>query len=225
MPDITSLLERAAAAPGGAPDIERPLQRKRWARAGAALTVCAVVALVVVVAPGRSKSHVVVSTPPTSAEQQPQSVRRADATIDVLPGWYASDKPLAPWLHSPFELFSISTTPGVQPLANVANCAACASEIPKVAVDAIGTTGAFLWIGEWRPGEGEYEAAPRPNTFDGMVLSPGCNLPHGMKPYIGAFRDGARDFTVSYLIGPDAPASARADIDRMLDTLRLDAKP
>jgi hypothetical protein len=243
MPDITSVLERAAAVPTRGPDIERPLRRQRQARLAAATSVtCAVVAAVVVFAivlqPQHRNGRVQVEPPPPVTTAT--TATSHGASIDVPAGWHVTDKPLAPWLYSPFELFSIATSPleqapplTVDPsrctpptgqvLRPIAGCntnqAACPSEIPQVAVDGIAPDGAYLWIGEWRGGL--YEAGPRPSTFDGVTLSDLCALPRGLKAYGGAFRDGTTDFNVTMMFGPDAPPARRAEINRMLDSLRF----
>jgi hypothetical protein len=242
MPDITSVLERAAATPTRGPDVERPLRRLRRRRIAAATSAaCVMIAGIAVLAIALQPQHrsdrvqVVPPPPPVSS-----TATSHGASIEVPAGWHVTTKPLAPWLYSPFELFSIATTPleplppvSVDPqrctpptgqvLKPVAGCntnqAACPSEIPQVAVDGIAPDGAYLWIGEWRGGL--YEAAPRPSTFDGVTLHDLCALPRGLKAYGGAYRDGATDFDVTMMFGPDAPPARRADIDRMLDSLRF----
>jgi hypothetical protein len=225
MPDITSVLERAAAAPTRTPDVEGPRRRQRTTRALAAVGACAAVVVIAVFAvmlqPARTKPRVTTTHP---AEQPPASapLRSHDATIDVASGWQASSEPLAWWLDSPFELFSIATSPLPPSPHRQPNEAACPSEIPQVAVDNIADDGAYLWVGEWRPGVGLYTPSARPPTFDGLTWQPGCELPRGEKSYVGIFRDGTHDYSVTYVLGKDAPPSRQADIDRMLDSLRFD---
>jgi hypothetical protein len=222
MPDIKSVLERAAAAPTRAPEVDAPYRHGRRARSfrNGALAAVLIVAVVAVVATTRSSSpaghRVVVQTPPP-----PEVASSADADITVAAGWVTSTEPLAWWLHSPFELFSISTSP-LPPSPHVnPNEAACPSEIPAVAVDNLPADGAYLWIGEWRPHEGIYTTAPRPPTFSGVAMDPECPLPRGEQAFGATYRDGARDFSVTYVLGPDAPASRRAEIDQMLNSLRF----
>lgn len=221
MPDITSVLERAAATPTRAPDLEVPLRRarrRRVVRDLGVVVVCAAVAFGVL-AYDRSPSRRVRVTGPAPAVLQ--TVTSHDADIILAPGWTSSSEPLAWWLHSPFELFSLSTSP-LPPSPHLQpNEAACPSEIPAVAVDNLPADGAFLWVGEWRPHEGLYETVPRPSTFSGVVMNAACPLPRGEQAFSAIFRDTARDFTVTYVLGPDAPASRRADIDQMLDSLRF----
>ncbi len=242
MPDISSVLERAASAPTRGPDVEGPLRRQQRTRIAVTTSAtCAVVAAIAVFAmvlqPQHRKERVQVVEPPPPVTTTATS---HGASIDVPPGWYVTAKPLAPWLSSPFELFSIATTPlepappvsvdpglctpaTAQTLLPVEGCdtnqAACPSEIPLVAVDGIDPDGAYLWIGQWRGGI--YEPAPRPSTFDGLELHALCALPRGLRAYGGAFRDGATDFEVTIMFGPDAPAARRAEINRMLDSLRF----
>ena len=118
----------------------------------------------------------------------------------------------------PFEVFSIATSP-LEPSPLPGNQAACPSEIPQVAVDGIAPDGAYLWIGEWRGGL--YEPGPRPSTFDGVKLPGLCPLPRGLQAYGGVFRDGTTDFNVTMIFGPDASPARRAEINRMLDSLRF----
>jgi hypothetical protein len=218
MPDITAVLERAAAPPTGTPDLEGPRRRRRWTRAsGALVTSAAVIVFAVLLVPG---SHKRVQVNTLGPAHLPQVARSRDATIDVAPGWYATAEPLAWWLFSPVELFSIATNPLPPAPHKQPNEAACASEIPQVAVDNIADDGAYLWIGEWRGGL--YGTSPRPSNSDAMILTPGCALPRGEKSYIGVFRDGTHDYSVTYVLGKNAPPSRRADIDRMLDSLKFD---
>jgi hypothetical protein len=53
------------------------------------------------------------------------------------------------------------------------------------------------------------------------VLQPGCELPNGLRPWIASLRDGNHDYIVSFLIGPDAPRTRRAEINQMLDSLHF----
>jgi hypothetical protein len=220
MPDISAVLERAAAAPTRGPDIERPLRRQRRTRIAAAMSagcagIAAVVVLAIVLHPQQPNERIRVVEPPPPVTTTATS---HGASVEVPAGWHVTTKPLAPWLYSPFELFSIATSP-LEPAPLPGNQAACPSEIPQVAVDGIAPDGAYLWIGEWRGGL--YEAAPRPSAFDGTKLNDLCALPRGLKAYGGAFRDGATDFEVTMMFGPDAPPARRAEINRMLDSLRF----
>jgi len=218
MPDIASVLERAAATPTRGPDIARPLRRQRRRRIAAAISVASavvvgVVVLTAVLRPQHGNGRVEVQ-PPAPVTR----VTSHGASIEVPGGWYATTKPLAPWLYSPFEVFSIATTT-LEPSPLPGNQAACPSEIPRAAVDGIASDGAYLWIGEWRGGI--YEPAPRPSTFDGVTLPGLCKLPRGLAAYGGVDRDGTTDFQVTMVFGPDATPERRAEIDRMLDSLRF----
>ena len=218
MPDITSLLERAAATPRAEPDLDRPLQRRRLRQLGVGALAFATVATVIVVArPTQHPSRVVVSTPTTTPAST--TITSEDASIALAPGWYASKEPLAWWLSSPRELFSIATSPLPPSPHKAANEAACPSEIPEVAVDGIADDGAYLWIGEWHGGI--YQAAPRPTSSSALNLSPGCTLPRGERAYVAILRDGTHDYSVTFVLGKDAPPQRRDDINAMLDSLRF----
>jgi hypothetical protein len=52
-------------------------------------------------------------------------------------------------------------------------------------------------------------------------MNPACALPRGEQAFTSVSRDGAHDFSVTYVLGPDAPATRRADIDEMLNSLRF----
>src|SRR5689334_25084846 len=93
MPDITSVLERAAAAPSGAPDVDGPIRRKRWTRATIVATACVLVLFLSVLLVPRGHTRVVVSTPPTTLPA-PTSATPHGATITVPAGWYGSTGPL-----------------------------------------------------------------------------------------------------------------------------------
>lgn len=222
MPDITTALERAAATPRTEPEIERPLRRQRTRRiATTAVSCCLIVGGTVAVLTSRHREPVRVALGQVPRLQPATHLTSHDASIEIMPGWYASSDPLAWWLHSPFELFSIATSPLPPAPHKAANEAACPSEIPQVAVDAIADDGAYLWIGEWRPHEGEYMPSPRPSMSDGLELQPGCTLPRGEKAYLAVLRDGTHDYSVTFVLGKDAPPSRRDDINKMLDSLRF----
>ena len=89
----------------------------------------------------------------------------------------------------PFRLAPLNIPAGT-------NGAACPSEVPKVVVDGIGRSGAYLSIREWIPGQGLYSAEPRPANVADLHWEKGCALPDGMTVSIATFRDGHRDFTV-----------------------------
>jgi hypothetical protein len=218
MPDIVSVLERAAATPTRRPDIERPLRRQRRRRIAAAISVASAVVVGIVVFAAVPQPHHRIGRVQVQPPPPVTTVTSHGASIEVPGGWYATTKPLAPWLYSPFELFSIATTT-LEPLALPGNQAACPSEIPRAAVDGIASDGAYLWIGEWRGGI--YEPGPRPSTFDGETLPGLCKLPRGLVAYGGVYRDGTTDFEVTMVFGPDAPPERRAEINRMLDSLRF----
>jgi hypothetical protein len=223
MPEITSVLERAAATPTREPEVDRAYTRGRRRKAARSLAVAAacivvLVAVVAVVTTGSAPSRVQVKSAPAPLPT-PHAATSADATIDVAPGWTTSSEPLEWWLTSPFELFSISTSPLPASRHDVGNDAACPSEIPAAAVDNLPPDGAYLWIGEWSGGL--YQTAPRPPTFSGVAMNAACPLPRGEQAFTATYRDRARDFTVNYVLGPDAPASRRTDIDQMLNSLRF----
>ena len=160
------------------------------------------------------------STATTTMPRPPVEFR--DAThlfsIDIPAGWFRSERPLAPWLHSPHEILSIATVP-VAPSRLPGNQAACPSEIPKVAVDAIGRDGAYLGIYEWIRGEGSYGTEPRPEHAALLHWVRECPLPNGVTALGATFTDGNRDFTVHMVLGADAGA-LRAEIYAALDSFR-----
>ncbi len=243
MPDISSVLERAAAMPTRGPDVERPLRRRRRRRfAAAASAACVMVAGIAVLASALQPQHrsgrVQVVPPPPDVSSTATS---HGAAIEVPPGWHVTANPLAPWLYSPFELFSIATTPleqappltvdpqrctppTGQALKPVAGCntnqAACPSEIPQVAVDGIAPDGAYLWIGEWRGGLSQARL-PSAHVRRRDAPRPAARCPAVSEAYGGIYRDGTTDFEVTMMFGPDAPPARRADINRMLDSLRF----
>ena len=84
MPDITSLLERAAAEPIGAPDVEGPYRRARRHRViaivAAAVVVIGTPAFVVLTARS-TRPHVVVTTPLAPGQVAGQGVSRPDQRV------------------------------------------------------------------------------------------------------------------------------------------------
>jgi hypothetical protein len=145
----------------------------------------------------------------------------APSSIQIPAGWYRASQPLAPWLASPQEILSVATEP-LSPSPLPGNQAACASEIPKVAVDAIRPDGAYLWIGEWTPGQGLYTSEPRPDGASNFHWRNQCSLPNGITASGATFRDQGRDFSVHMVLGRTA-AARRAEIYAALDTLRLES--
>jgi len=142
-------------------------------------------------------------------------------SIQIPAGWYRASEPLAPWLASPQEILSVATLP-LSPSPRPGNQAACPSEIPKVAVDAIRPDGAYLWIGEWTPGQGLYTSEPRPDHAINLHWRNECPLPNGISAAGATFRDQGRDFSVHMVLGRTA-AARRAEIYAALDTLRLES--
>lgn len=220
MPDITSVLERAAAAPTRMPDVKGPRRRQRWTRVCIATATSLALVFAFLFVPRNHQHPRVTTVHPAQQPPAPVRLHSHDATIDVLPGWHASSEPLAWWLYSPSELFSIATSPLPPSPHKQPNEAACPSEIPQVAVDSIADDGAYLWIGEWRGGI--YNASPRPAAAQGIILQPGCELPRGEKSYLALLRDGTHDYSVTYVLGKNAPPSRKAEIERMLDSLKFD---
>ena len=163
------------------------------------------------------------STATTSLPGTPFEFRDASRrfSIEVPVGWFRSVRPLAPWLHSPHEILSIATVP-VAPSTQPGNQAACPSEIPKVAVDAIGRDGAYVGIYEWIRGEGSYRAEPRPGHA-ALPWVRECPLPNGVTAFGATFTDGNRDFTVHMVLGADA-GGLRSEIYAALDSFRPDGR-
>jgi hypothetical protein len=221
-------LERAAAAPSEPPDVDGPLRRKRWTRISIAASACLVVflfAVLLVVRQGDRRRVVVATTPTTVAS--PTRATSHGATIAVLPGWHASDEPLNYWIGSPFELFSISTVPLPPSPPNKQNDAVCAAEIPNTVADNLPANGAYLWITLWRGLGGIYQPKPWVGTADAIEFPRNkyCELPNGLSLYSATLRRGAYDLSISYVLGPDAPLSSRAEMNQMLDSLDLSGAP
>ena len=143
-------------------------------------------------------------------------------SIEIPAGWFRSEQPLEPWLESPHEILSLATV-SVRPSPLPGNQAACPSEIPKVAVDAIGRAGAYLGIYEWIRGEGQYVTEPRPVHAALLHWVRECPLPNGIVAFGATFTDGTRDFTVHMVLGADA-ATRRAAIYAALDSFHPDAR-
>ena len=232
MPDIISVLERAAAAPTQEPDVDRAVRAAWRARVAAAAVASVVVATItlsgyVALRPSSPRHRVTVSGPPPAASTtipRPLEPNYRDAKngfeIAIFGGWKRSNGTLEPWLYSPHEILSVATV-ALAPSPLPGNQAACASEVPKVAVDGIGRAGAFMGIYEWRKGQGLYTAeAWRGGSSAHLAWGPGCKLTTGATVSIATFELGGRDFTVSTVVGPDA-VSARAEIYGMLDAFAL----
>jgi len=228
MPDITSVLDRAAAAPSGPPDVDGPIRRKRWSRISIAAGACAVVLVfaVLLVTRQSDRRRVVVETPPTAAAA-PARVESHGATIDVLPDWHATPEPLNWWMHSPFELYSIATVPLPPSPHKAPNEAACPAEIPQVVADNLPADGAYLWITLWRPHEGLYGTTPWPGDASAIDFqrNDGCKLPNGLTTYDTTLRNGKYDLSIAYVLGPDASPARRTEINQMLDSLDLSNAP
>ena len=220
MDDISTLLARGAATPTRGPDIDALLRRaRRRSRATVLIATALVVAVIAPVAyglagPKPAQKIRVTTTTPLSA---PSEFR--DAThhfvIQVPAGWFRTEQPLEPWLLSPHEILSVATVP----LSPLGNHAACPSEIPKVAVDAIGPNGAYLGIYEWIRGEGIYTAEPRPDNAAHLHWEPECPLPNGITAFGATFTDRNRDFTVTMVLGVNA-TDRRSEIYASLDRFR-----
>jgi hypothetical protein len=229
MDDVSRLLERAASTPTTRPDLVRATRRARRARATA--TAVAAAAFAVLLALGvyamfrpttpRARVSVEPTTVPSATSEYRDDQQRF--SIEVPSGWFRAERRLEPWLVSPHEILSIATVP-LSPSPLPGNQAACYSEIPRVAVDGIGRDGAYIWIGEWIPGQGLYTAEPRTAHAADLTWQPECPLPNGITAKGATFRDQGRDFSVHVVRG--ANASARlSQIYAMLDTLRVDPAP
>ncbi len=227
MADISTLLDRVAATPTRGPDVETPWRRARRRRFAArsiatALIVAAIVVTVVgVVRPKREHLYVGSTTTTTAV---PAASQFHDATnhftITIPAGWYRAEQPLAPWLVSPHEILSLATVP-LAPIPLDGNQAACPSEIPKAAVQHLGPDDAYLWIGEWIPGEGTYTAEPRPPASAALHWQHECPLPDGITATGATFRDQNRDFTVHLVLGGHASAR-RTQLYAILDSFHPD---
>jgi hypothetical protein len=229
MPDITSVLERAAAEPTRAPDVATPLRRRRWERvvamSGAFVLIVVVVFGFVAWPHGSSQHRVEVSGP----MPRPTSVASHGATIKLQPGWVASSEPLNWWIGSPFELFSLSTSPLPPSRHDVPNDAACPSEIPNTVAENLPLDGAYLWITLWGP-FGVYQTQPWPPDardvdWSSSVADGYCKLARGLTVHSATVRRGDHDLSISYVVGPDTSPSRKAEINAMLDTLDVSAAP
>ncbi len=229
MADISTLLDRAAATPTRGPDIDGPFRRARRtrvaARSIAAMVIVAAIAVTVFAVVLPTRDHLrVASTTTTTVTSVPSEFHDATHrfTIQIPAGWYRAQQPLAPWLHSPHEILSLATVP-LSPIPLDGNQAACPSEIPKAAVQRMGPGDAYLWIGEWIPGEGTYTAEPRPERAADLHWQHECPLPNGITAVGATFRDGTRDFSAHLVFGADATAR-RAELYTILDSFRPDAE-
>ncbi len=232
MGDISTLLARAAATPTRGPDIEgavRLARRRRTAvRLGAMALLGAAIALPAYLTLRPKPTHnihvegatTVTTAPPASPFEYHDPTHRY--SINIPAGWFRTERPLEPWLESPHEILSIATSP-VSPSPLPGNQAACPSEIPKVAVDAIGRAGAYLGIYEWIRGQGLYGTERRPGRAALLHWQPECPLPNGITAFGATFTDGNRDFTVHMVLGADATAR-RAQIYEALDSFHPDAQ-
>ena len=229
MADISTLLDRAATTPTRGPDIDGPFRGALRRRIAARSIVTAVVIAAIAVAmfgvlrPKQNQLRVA-SRPTTTLTPGPSEYHDTSHgfSIQIPSGWYRAERPLEPWLESPHEILSLATVP-LSPSSLSGNQAACASEIPKVAVQGIGPDGAYLWIGQWIPGEGIYTAEPRPAHAASLHWQRECPLPNGITAVGATFRDGTRDFSVHLVLGADATAR-RTELYAILDTFRPDAE-
>jgi hypothetical protein len=211
MPDITALLERAAAEPTSEPDVARCYQRaltRRRALWGTSAVVVATAVIVggIIAVRSDSTARIQVGSPPSTSV--PTEVYR-DAehrfSITLPAGWQRAPS-LAPWLHSPYDILDVATVP-LQPSLEPGNQAACPAEVPKVAVAGLGRTGAYLSIREWRPGEGMYTAQPRPARAADLRWGVGaCELASGAVVSTATFSDQGRDFSVTMVTGAESTA-------------------
>ncbi len=232
MGDISTLLARAAETPTRGPDIEGALRHARRRRTALRLAATAFLGAALAIpayATLRPKPahqvHVgggatVTTAPPAPPVEYHNAAHHYSIEIPV--GYFRSEQPLEPWLVSPHEILSVATAP-VIPSPLPGNQAACPSEIPKVAVDAIGRAGAYLGIYEWIRGEGIYGTEPRPARAALLHWRPECPLPNGITAFGATFTDGNRDFTVHMVLGADATAR-RAQIYAALDSFHPDTQ-
>jgi hypothetical protein len=227
MPDVTSLLERAAAEPVHGPDVESPYRRacrrRAWTVAAVAVVVALGIATGVALRPdGTRRVRIAPATPAPSTLPSVSTFHDTENkfSIDIPEGFQRSNGVLEPWLSSPHEIISLATVPLTPyPAPPGVNEAACPSEIPKVAINAIGDDGAFVGMYEWIVGRGLYQASPRTAHAADLDWQNGCALPGGMTVSIATFDDHGRDFTVAVVLGR-AAAALRPTIDALLDSFQ-----
>jgi hypothetical protein len=217
MDDLTVLLERAAARPRGEPRVIGTGGTRRHpvvALSAGLLTV--VVAVAVVALSARHDGSSRPPAPPVTGG----AVDRDGVAAVLPPGWYASASPTAPWLTSPHEVMSFATAPIEGSADDGRNRAACPSEIPEVGVDAARPRGAFVWIGDLAGGATHAPAAARPRSFAGADWHALCELP-GVETRGTTFRESGRELVVTVVVGEDAPADVRRQVDDLLDSVEV----
>jgi hypothetical protein len=230
MDDLSSRLQRAAAKSTRAPIIDRPYRRaRRFRELRIAAVAVFVVATTLTIAIGSHTPRVQVnaegstpSTTDTTSTVASWPVYRDtahDFAMSIAPGFYRTDQPLEPWLVSPGEILSLSTTQ----LSPTGHHVACASGIPQTVIDNIGADGVYLWLGEWHPSALQYGTTPnpRPLHFADAAWTALCPLPNAMTAREYTFTDASRDFTAHLVFGPKASAERTAQVYQMLDGLHF----
>ena len=84
--------------------------------------------------------------------------------------------------------------------------------------------GALLWVQEARPEDGgnfdPEEFPPRPRSFGLRTMSPTTAECTEYPSYAVQFRQAGRYFSVTVVLGPEAPAARRAVVEQVLQSLR-----
>jgi hypothetical protein len=138
-------------------------------------------------------------------------------TISLPPAWRVAGESLTPGLTDPHEILSAATFRATA--GESGNC----GHVPAGAVAGMGADDVLLTIQE-RRGSGGFTERPRP-----FVLGPPahgdlseCAERPDVQERSTAFRDAGRGFHVLVATGAAAPASAKADVERALDSLKLE---
>lgn len=248
--DLKTIMRAAASAPGP-PDPQAFWERGRRRRRGRVALVgaaCVVVAMALLTGLdlGRGHDRVSVQTNSPSTTAAPPSTidtsgagwttvvdRDAGFTIDVPPGWAATDDNLVPQLTSPVEIFSAGTYPLERPVDSAQQEARCDPILPLAAVqggpaDVFATIqDARLGLGVFPPdatvtrqvdhvvGEGSFEFVPSRTD-----LSCAARQRPGTEARWIWFGSETRSFYLAVVIGPDASGETRKMLWLMLDSFR-----
>jgi hypothetical protein len=156
------------------------------------------------------------SQSPTASPPPPGWVVHTEVggvSIDTPASWTFNSDPV-PALAEPAMLFAAGT--GAVPTGG--DCA------PRPAIDALPTDGALFALQEYASVDEPYTFPLRPGHF---YLGPlkGPFECFGVKAHEVEFQDGGRFFQVFAMFGADAPASLRQQVERSLNSLRVNPLP
>jgi hypothetical protein len=163
----------------------------------------------------------VVGPPGVVGEWVPHVDRDRHYRIDLSPGWRAITQDLTPNVTDPRQIGAFANFD--VPAPDGENL--CDGGVPQRAMTAMGTTGAFVWLLERSSFTSLDGVAPRPASFAdvprrGPWCAPAANVDDELWT---EFTDAGRFFYVFVAIGRDVTADQRADVWRMVDSLRIDA--